>query len=179
MVGAVSGTDDEPTEATGRKPGWWRRLVVAPVMGQLKQGIAPDKLGWSIGIGVTIGIFPVWGTRAWICLLVGWLFQLNQPVLHAFKSLLYPVQVLLLIPFMQMGQLIFGKPPLKISIEFLKGELARGPLEFWSEFGWLMLRATVAWMLVAPVLLFVLKWTVTPLLRRARWRNRSGKEAAV
>jgi len=179
MVHEVSGTDEENSGTAGRKPGWWRRLVIDPVLGQLKQGISPEKLGWSVGTGVAIGIFPVWGTRAWICLLAGWLFKLNQPILHGFKSLLYPVHVLLLIPFIQLGQRILGKPPLKISVEYLKGEMAEGAWSFLREFGLVLLQAGLAWLLVAPFSLFGLKWIVTPLLRKTGVRQSEEKETSA
>lgn len=178
IVHAVSGTTDGNAEKTGRKPGLWRRLVVEPILGQLKQGISPDKLGWSIAAGVTVGIFPVWGTRAWICLLVGWLLKLNQPVLHGFKSLFYPVQVILMIPFIQMGQMIYGEPRLGLSAEVLKREFEQGAWDFAREFGWIILRASTAWLLVAPLLLIGLKWIVTPILRKAGVKGGEQKEAA-
>lgn len=174
----MSGKDEEIAGEAGRKPGLWRRLVVDPVVGQLKQGISPDKLGWSIGAGVTVGIFPVWGTRAWICLLTGWLFKLNQPVLHIFKSMLYPVQVILMIPFIQMGQMLYGEPRLRLSAEILKREFDHGAWEFAREFGWIILRASTAWLLVAPFLLLGLKWIVTPILRKAGVKSAKKKEAA-
>lgn len=173
----MSSTDATDSDEKRHKLNCWRRFVVEPVMGQLKQGISADKLGWSIGAGVTIGIFPVWGTRAWICLLVGWMFKLNQPILHGFKSLLYPVQVVLLIPFIQMGQMIFGQAPLRISMDYLKDEFGRGVWEFLSRFGWVIFHAAVAWMLVAPVMLFALKWMLTPMLRKAGSKIPKIKEA--
>lgn len=169
----MSGGDEENADDTGGRLSWWRRFVVEPVVGQLRQGISPDKLGWSIGAGVAIGVFPVWGTRAWICLLVGWLFKLNQPVLHGFKSLFYPVQMLLIIPFIQMGQWIYGKDPLRISAGMLKESFSAGAGDFWREFGWVILRATTAWVLVAPVVLVILKWVVTPLLRKAGMKGKA------
>ena len=167
MVSAeVNGSPEETTLGSGEKPGWWRRWVVNPVVGQLKQGISADKLGWTIGVGVTLGIFPILGTRAWLCLLAGWAFKLNQPVLHSFKSLVYPLHLVLMIPFIQMGQWLFGREPLRISMGMLKDEIAGGAMHFWQEFGWVILRAATAWLLVAPVILLVLKWAVTPVLRK-------------
>jgi len=175
----AGGADDEMPEDANRKPGLWRRFVIDPILGQLKQGISVEKLAWSIGAGMTIGICPVWGTRAWICLLVGWLFKLNQPALHTFKSLLYPLQIVLMIPFIQMGQVVFGDPPLEISVEFLKSEFSRGFWVFLGRFGWLISKAAVAWLLVSPAMLFLLKWSLTPVLRKAGSKFRKSKEATV
>lgn len=144
----------------------WQRWVVQPVVQQLKQGTSPDKLGWTIATGVTLGIFPVFGIRGWICLLAGVLFKLNQPLLHTFKGLMYPVHLALIIPFIQMGQWLHGRKPLLVSLDALKNEVEKGLWPFWQEFGWVVLRAATAWLLVAPVLLLIVKWLTTPALRR-------------
>lgn len=162
----VTGQEDKPQECPEQKPGWWRRWVVSPVLAQLKQGISPEKLGWTIGVGVTLGIFPIIGTRAWLCLLAGWWFKLNQPVLHSFKSLVYPLQLALMIPFIQLGQRLYGKEPLRISLETIRSGLAADAMGFWRDFGWIILRAASAWLLLAPLILLALKAVVTPILRK-------------
>jgi hypothetical protein len=163
---AVADPDTEPTEARGEKPGWWRRWIVRPLARQLKQGTSPDKLGWTIGAGITLGIFPIFGTRAWLCLLAGVLFKLNQPLLHTFKGLMYPLHLALIIPFIRLGERLYGKAPLQLSLDTLKDGIANGAWTFWQEFGWIILQAASAWLLVAPVLLLILKWLVTPGLER-------------
>ena len=162
----VAETDDDATETAGKKPGLWRRWVVGPIVQQLKQGTSPDKLGWTIGTGVAVGIFPLFGIRGWACLLAGMIFKLNQPLLHTFKGLMYPLHLALIIPFIQMGQWIYRQPALNISLDALKKEVERGLMPFWQEFGWVVLRAGTAWLIVAPVLLLAVKWAVTPVLRR-------------
>ncbi len=156
----------EPAETRGEQPGWWRRWIVRPLTQQLRQGTSPDKLGWTIGTGITLGIFPIFGTRAWLCLLAGVLFKLNQPLLHTFKGLMYPLHLALIIPFVQLGQKLYGKTPLHLSLDTLKGGVANGAWTFWLEFGWIILRAASAWLLVAPPLLLLVKWLITPGLKR-------------
>lgn len=170
----VTADQDKPPENPDKKPGWWRRWVVNPVVGQLKQGISPDKLGWTIGAGVTLGIFPILGTRAWLCLLAGWWFKLNQPVLHSFKSLVYPLHLALMIPFIQFGQRLYGKEPLRISLETIRAGLAEDAMGFWGDFGWAILRAASAWLLLAPLVLVILKMVVTPVLRKVGMKEGGG-----
>ena len=165
---AVSGENVERIK-TGSQKGFWRRWIVDPLRAQLVQGISVECLGWTIAAGVTLGIFPLFGVRAWICLFVGWLFRLNQPVLHLFKSLSYPLHLALLLPFVQFGQRLFGEPPLEISMKLFEESFNRGFGAFLQEFGGILLRAGVAWLLVAPVLLVVLRLVATPVLRRMRF----------
>lgn len=167
----VSGENEEMARV-GLSKGFWRRWIVEPLRMQLVQGISPESLGWTIGVGVTLGVFPWFGVRGWICLCVGWLFRLNQPVLHLFKSLSYPLHLALLLPFVQFGQRLFGKPPLEISVTMFEESFGRGFGEFFREFGWIMLRAGVAWLLIAPVLLIVLRLVATPVLRRMKFSRK-------
>ncbi len=170
-VGEVSGENLESITA-GSSKGFWRRWIVEPLRVQLVQGISPESLGWTIGTGVTLGVFPLFGVRGWICLLAGWLFRLNQPVLHIFKSLSYPLHLALLLPFVQFGQWLFGNPPLAISVTLFEESFDRGFGAFLREFGGIMMRAGVAWLLVAPVLLVVLRLVATPVLRRMKFARK-------
>lgn len=153
------------------KPGLWRRWVVNPVIGQLKQGTSPDKMAWTIGAGVGLGICPLLGTRGWLCLLAGWWFKLNQPVIHAFKSLAYPAHLALIIPFIQLGQWIYREPPLRITIGTIRTRVAEDAMGFLQDFGWVVLRASTAWLLVAPLVIVILKFAITPVLRKTGLRD--------
>lgn len=155
-----------PTAKNGPRGGWLQRWIVWPLAQQLKQGITPGKLAWTAASGITLGIFPVFGTRAWLCLAVGAGFKLNQPVLHTFKAMTYPAHLALIIPFIQFGQWLCGRAALDLSVNSLKQQAAAGLWEFFQEFGWVILRASGAWLLVAPFLLFGLKWLLTPAMQR-------------
>ena len=168
----------EGEAAEGPRRGWWRRWVVEPVKAQLVQGTTPEKLGWTIGTGVALGICPVVGTRGWMCLLAGWAFKLNQPVLHTFKGLSYPAHLALIIPLIQMGQALYGREPLRISLEVLKREVTEGGAGFWREFGGVILRATSVWLLLAPLVLVAVRVVATPVLRKAGVKE-AGREENV
>lgn len=159
---SVSPSDADSPGRGGR----WQRWIVKPLVQQLKQGTTPGKLAWTVACGITLGIFPVFGTRAWLCLAAGATFKLNQPILHSFKGLMYPLHLALIIPFIQLGQWLFGLGPLDLSIDSLKREAAAGLADFFQQFGWVILRASAAWLLVAPFLLLGLKWLLIPAMKR-------------
>lgn len=160
-----------PADA-GDNGSWWQRWIVRPLIQQLKQGTTPGKLAWTVAAGITLGIFPVFGTRAWLCLAAGVWFKLNQPILHTFKGMMYPLHLALIIPFIQFGQRLFGLGPLDLSVDALKSEAAAGLLDFFQHFGWVILRASAAWLVVAPFLLLGLKWLVMPAMKRLAARLR-------
>lgn len=169
LVRGVPDTDAVPSSLAAEgnsRGGWVQRWIVRPLARQLKQGITPGKLAWTIASGITLGIFPVFGTRAWLCLAVGAGFKLNQPILHTFKGLTYPAHLALIIPFIQFGQWLCGRAALDLSVGSLKQQASAGLWEFFQEFGWVILRASAAWLLVAPFLLLGLKWLLTPAMNR-------------
>lgn len=63
----------------GVRERWWRRWLVAPVVKQLTLGTTPEKIAWTISLGVVLGVFPIMGSTTLVCLLAGWLLRLNQP----------------------------------------------------------------------------------------------------
>ena len=97
---------------------------------------------------------------------------MNQPVLHSFKSLVYPLQLALMIPFIQLGQRLYGKEPLRISVGMIRASLEADAMGFWRDFGWAILRAASAWLLLAPLILLVSKAIATPLLRKMRLKKK-------
>lgn len=145
---------------------WWRRWIISPVTRQLSEGASPDRLAWSISAGMVLGIFPIMGSTTILCAAVGWTAGLNQPVLHVFKSAVYPLHLALILVFIRLGQRLFGSPPLMLSIPDLLSRFKADPAQFGRDFGMAAFQGVIAWLLVAPLLAILIKMAVTPLLRR-------------
>lgn len=145
---------------------WWRRRLLAPVVSQLTQGTSPGRLSWTIAVGMVLGVFPVMGTTTLVCLLAGWMFDLNQPVLQVAKVVVYPLHLALILVFIHFGEWMLGVPPLALSIPEMLARFKADPLQFGRDFGMAAVHGVVAWMLVAPVATVVIKVLVTPLLKR-------------
>ncbi|MEO5713904.1 MAG: DUF2062 domain-containing protein [Luteolibacter sp.] len=150
------------------KPGWWRRWLVAPVIGQLTCGISPERLAWTIAAGMVLGVFPVMGTTTLICLFAGWAFRLNQPVLHVFRAVVYPLHLVLILVFIHLGEHLFNQPLLSFSIPELMGKFKESPLQFCRDFGIAAFHGVVAWMVVAPFAALLIKMAALPVLRQLR-----------
>lgn len=157
----------------------WRRWLVDPVKTQLTRGITPDKLGWTIAAAVTIGIFPIMGTTTIVGFIVGAAFKLNQPVLHAFKTLVYPLHLALILVFIRLGQRLHGVPLLTLSIPQMLVRFQDDPLQFARDFGLAAWHGVTAWMLVAPVLALAIKYSVTPVISRFAAKIRANRAEAA
>ena len=152
----------EPT----RKPSRFRRWVIHPLSKQLKRGITPEKLAWTIALGVTLGIFPIMGSTSLVCFFAGMMFKLNQAILHLFKSLTYPLHLALILVFIRLGQQLNGVALIKFSIPEMMGQFKDEPSQFVRDFGMAALYGIEAWALCSLVLIPLLYLVSLPLLKQ-------------
>src|SRR5580698_196473 len=96
-----------PTDPATHPPpvhhSWIYRRIALPILALLRMGASPEKLAWSLSVGFIIGINPILGSTTVLCLLVAFIFRLNVAASQIGNHLTYPLQVLLLIPFIRLG----------------------------------------------------------------------------
>jgi uncharacterized protein (DUF2062 family) len=142
------------------------RWVIRPIVNQLKQGTSPEKLSWSVSLGVTLGIFPIMGSTSLVCLIIGHLFRLNQPILHLFKTFTYPLQLALILVYIRLGQMLNGVPLIKFSIPQMLGQFKDDPAQFARDFGMAALYGIEAWAISATFLVPILYFISLPILKK-------------
>ncbi|MEI6209795.1 MAG: DUF2062 domain-containing protein [Desulfuromonadales bacterium] len=135
-----------------------KSIIAEPVtqrlQGILSCGLTPKKLVLTLCIGTALGILPlVWGTSL-ICFMLAHLFKLNHLVLQSVNYLLYPLQLVLLVPFFKLGTWLFpGGPPMP---PHLLATMVRHPGNSLSIIGWITFKSLAAWMAtVFPAVLLV------------------------
>ena len=94
--------------STTQERGWVRRRLEDPLLEGLRQGLSPDRVALALAAGVVIGVFPAPGLTTGICLLFGIAFGLNQAALQVANYAVYPLQLVLLIPFYRVAAAQFG-----------------------------------------------------------------------
>lgn len=146
---------------------WWRRRVVDPIGRQLTLGVTPDRLAFTLGVGTACSLLPFVGFTTLLNLVVGFVFRLNQPVLQVLNQVLGPLQLLLILPYVRLGEVLWGASGERFAVEemllFFR-EASWGA--FLERFGWAGIHALTAWTLTAPALVAVVFWPVRPGLRR-------------
>jgi uncharacterized protein (DUF2062 family) len=146
---------------------WWQRRVVAPIVAQLRQGITPRQIALTLALGSVLGIFPILGATTLLCAIAGVWLRLNQPIIQLVNYLVYPVQVLLLIPFYRAGERLFGAEPVPIvNVPDLIARFGAGPWQFMIDYGRVGLYGIVVWGLVAPLLAALGYRLLKPVLER-------------
>jgi uncharacterized protein (DUF2062 family) len=150
------------------------RRAVLPVLALLRMGASPERLAWSIAVGLLIGINPLLGSTTILCLAAAFLFRLNVAASQLGNHIVYPLQLLLLLPFVHLGTRLFHTRPLPLSRAAIVETARQHPAELIRSLWVWEWHALVVWSAISAVLLPALAITLTPLLRRviARVRRR-------
>ncbi len=142
----------------------------------ITQGVSPQKLALTISLGFFIGTIPVlWGSTL-ICVLLAFLFRLNQLGIQAANYLVYPLQIVLIVPFYRIGAAIFSWGPSVSPDIFAKGIKSEWMGNF-IPIAAATVKALAAWFLIASpvvILLYFLLWAI--FARMPRFNNLSGND---
>jgi uncharacterized protein (DUF2062 family) len=143
------------------------RKIALPLLALLRMGATPEKLAWSLAIGVAAGINPLLGSTTIICFALIFLFRLNPVAGQLANHLMYPAQIALLFPFIRIGEHLFHTGPLPIAMKAVL-PMARTTPVATVKLLWLWeWHALIAWAAVAVVLTPLVALALTPVLRHA------------
>ncbi|AHF91094.1 hypothetical protein OPIT5_13645 [Opitutaceae bacterium TAV5] len=136
----------------------WRRRVVRPVMLQLGQGVAPERIATTVAAGTVCSLFPVMGTTTTLNIFMGLWLRMNQPLLIALNYALTPVHVAMIFVYLRIGEWLWRAHDAPFDLQTLTRAFHALPLrEFGGRFGWAILHAISGWAATAP-LLFLAIW---------------------
>ena len=147
--------------------GFFRRRLVDPIVELLRQGVTPDKIALSLAFGLGLGIFPVLGVSTVLCTVVAIALRLNLPAIQLVNYLASPVQLLLIIPFVRVGEHVLNISPQPLSISEGFKLPATGVVHAVTVLWDAIVHAALGWMVIGPVLIFALYKLFTPHTRAA------------
>ncbi len=139
-----------PTNQPSRLKKFWQERVVALITGQLKQGITPEKIALTFALGICLATFPIVGTTTLLCLTIGVWLKLNQPIIQLVNWLASPLQLVMIVVFVRLGEWIVRAQRVSFSIPELFRKFHESPLKFFQEFGMTGVHGIVGWMVTAP-----------------------------
>lgn len=149
------------------KPGFFRRRLIDPIKQQLTQGVTPQRLSFSLGVGTVCSLFPFLGFTSLLNLGVGIALRLNQPILQVLNQLLGPVQLVMILVYVRAGEFVWGATGEPFSVTEMVTSFAELSLmEFLTRFGWAGVHAFTAWILTAPLLLAAVYFPLRPVMER-------------
>jgi uncharacterized protein (DUF2062 family) len=146
--------------------GWAYRRIALPVLALLRRGASPQKLAWSLAAGALIGINPILGSTTVLCLALAFVFRLNIAASQLTNHLAYPLQLLLVIPFIRLGSRLFHTAPLPLSPSQLLHDAREAPLALIRQLWLWESHALILWAILAAILTPAIALSLTPILRR-------------
>jgi len=129
-------------------------------------GASPEKLAWSIAVGLIIGINPVLGSTTILCLAAAFVFRLNVAASQLGNHVVYPLQLLLIIPFLRLGSRLFGTAPMPLSPKDLLRAARTTPIALSRELWRWEWHALVLWSILAAIAIPLLAFLLTQLLHK-------------
>jgi uncharacterized protein (DUF2062 family) len=148
------------------RPSFWQRRLLGPIRAQLTQGITPDRIALTLAVSTACSLLPFLGFTSLLNLGAGLWLRLNQPIMQTLNQLLGPLQLLLILGYVRLGEKICGSPPMPISVSTLVRSFRDDPAAFLQRFGWTGVHAATAWALSVPFIIAGLYFSLRPLVRR-------------
>lgn len=141
-----------------------------PFIQLLRQGVSPEKIALSIALGVVLGVTPVLGSTITLCTLAAVALRLNLPAIQLVNGLVYPLQLILLIPFYRAGAWIFGAGSSALSFHGIRTMIRLGAWTTIRTLWVVTLHALVAWLAFGAATTAILYAVLLPSLRRV-WKK--------
>lgn len=141
-----------------------QRKVIQPLIELLRQGISPEKLSLTIALGVSLGVVPMLGTTTLLCTLAAVALRLNLPAIQLVNGLIYPLQLILLVPFLRVGARLFGDNTPNVSVRQIFGLIHADVWHAIAALWVATMHALVAWLLFACVTSSLLYFGLVPVL---------------
>lgn len=156
--------------ATARRLSLRDNQLTRHILELLKQGITPHKIALGVAFGVLLGIAPVLGTTIVSCTLAALALRLNLVLIQIVNNLVYPFQLLLLIPFVQAGQWLFREPPMPLSAHQIVAMVEQSPWHAIVQLWGYTVHGVVAWLLFSavagPFMYFVVALPLKRIMRK-------------
>jgi uncharacterized protein (DUF2062 family) len=142
------------------------QLAQDRVLEWLKCGMAPRQLAFTLALGFAIGCIPLLGVTTGICAVAALVLRLNMPAIQAANWLAMPIQLVLLIPFLRLGQWLFSANAVSFERGQILARVETAPWQSLRQMGGMFGHATMAWMILAGPALLLMTILLTPVMHR-------------
>ena len=113
------------------------------------QGLSAKELSESIIVSILISIMPILGVTTFLITVVSIKGKLNLPIMITLSYLAWPLQILLIIPFIQLGQFVFSLPNSHLTVDEIIYLAQNNFLKMLQQLSFELLCGFGAWLLFA------------------------------
>ena len=142
----------------------WNFLVLkTKTIALFKQGLSPIELTQSILVAALFSIIPIFGVTTILLTAFSLKRKLNLPIMIAISYLAWPLQILMIIPFINIGEFIFSIPQSHHSAQEIIASFQESFFGTLSQLSFELLCGFGGWLLTA-VPFFILIYLVSNFL---------------
>ena len=142
------------------------RRIVLPILALLRMGASPKKIAWSIAVGLLIGINPLLGTTTVFCLAAAFALRLNLVASQLANHIVYPLELLLVIPFIHVASRVFHIAPIPFSASQLFHAARQHPIALIRQIWQWEWHAFMLWAALAAIAIPLIALALTPVLHK-------------
>ncbi len=124
----------------------------------LKQGLTKKELSQSIIVSGLISTIPILGVSTFMITTVSIKRNLNLPLMISLSYLMWPVQILLIIPFIRVGEFIFSVPRNNHTVEEIISSFQNSFFKTISQLSFELLCGFGGWLLTAVPIAVGMYW---------------------
>lgn len=151
---------------------FWTRRVAEPALALLREGVTPEKIALVVALGITLGVTPIIGSTTLLCMAAASLLRLNPAAIQIVNCLMLPIQLMLIVPFIRVGEWIFGAARNPVTLERMRHLIQENVWNAMATLWTATVHALVAWALVGAIVIFPLyRLMLVPLRRLEHWRE--------
>ena len=140
----------------GRVSDWLRRKVRDPLIAELRQGASPEAVSAAVSVSLALAIVPFIGLTTLLCLIAGRLFRLNHVVMQVVNHTAFPLQILLIVPFVRLGETMTGARHFALTPTAIVDEFNRSIPDFLEKFWLTGLHGLLGWAITVPLACWLL-----------------------
>lgn len=132
----------------------------------LGNGISPRQLAFTLALGFALGCLPMLGVSTAICAVLAIALRLNMPAIQAANWVAMPFQMLLIVPFLRLGQWIVPGERGAVTPDRMLAQMQSSPWHAVVQMSGAISHALLAWGLAAGPALLLLTLLLTPVMHR-------------
>lgn len=155
------------------------KKILDPIVGFLKAGISPAQLAIAFSLGLVVGIIPLLGATTLLCTVLAFAFRLNMAVLQLANYLVFPLQLLLFIPFFKAGGYLLSPLQVPASVaqirEMFQADFFGAIQQLWVA----NLQALLVWFLLAVPLYLLLYFLLLQIFKRMALAFAAKRNSAI
>jgi hypothetical protein len=136
----------------------------------LLEGISPQRLALTLALGFVLGCIPLVGVPTGLCVVLAFVFRLNQPAIQAANYLAIPFQLALALPLLRLGAKLAPANKAAVDMSALMQSpwqmMTHSSADVATQLGVMAGQALLAWLLLAIPVVAALTLALTGVLRR-------------